>query len=200
MKALIVGTGPSLAEALPAIPQFNGLIFVCNNTHQDIWPDVWLACDPAWHNHYGQVEGDFDKWHWDQEICDRFGYRYTEGIWMDGIYLGPENKISLNHCSGAQLLNLAANQYGAEEIVLIGHDFHYQGKQRHYFDGLSETPGEYPKQIRKFSKFDKGGNGDDLLQVYKRIADQPGRPPIVNATKGSKLPWFPMVELKDYLF
>lgn len=197
MRGLIVGTGPSLREVLPLINQFGGLVFSCNNTYRDVRTDVWLACDPSWHKLFSPVYGDFDKWHWDKDICDRHGYRYVEGIWMDGLWMQDKTKISLNHCSGAQLLNLACNQYECDEVVLIGHDFHYKAPQRHYFDDLSETPGEYPKEIRKFSKFDKKGQGDDLLQVYKRIAAQDGLPRIVNATKGSALPWFPMVDFED---
>ena len=118
---------------------------------------------------------------------------------MDGLYLVPENKIRLNHCSGAQLLNLAANQYNCDEIVLVGHDFHYEACQRHYFNDLSDKKGEYPQPLRKFSKFDKQGQGNDLLNVYRHIADTPGRPRIVNCTPGSKLPWFPHEKLEKYL-
>lgn len=200
MRGLIVGTGPSLRGQLDLIPCFDGLVFTCNNTYKDVPTDVWLACDPAWHSLYSPVSGVFAKWHWDKGVCTKYGYRHAEGVWMDGLYLGPENKISLNHCSGAQLLNLAANQYGCEEIILIGHDFNYpEGQPRHYFTGLSDADGEYPQQIRKFSKFDKQGQGDDLLQVYKRIADQDGRPPIINCTPDSALPWFPMGNLEDYI-
>ncbi|MDB4311997.1 hypothetical protein N9937_01065, partial [bacterium] len=151
------------------------------------------------HAHYGNIEGDFDHWHWDADICEKHGYRYVEGIWMDGLYMGPENKISLNHCSGAQLLNLAANQYACDEIILVGHDFHYNAKQRHYFTGLSETDGEYPKAIRKFSKFDKQGQGNDLLNVYRHIAEQDGLPPIINCTPDSALPWFPYDDFERFL-
>ena len=198
-SCLILGTGYSLKAVANLIPDFDGLIFGPNQTYQDFPLDVWLACDPAWHDYYGgPVAGDFDKWHWDAGICERYGYLYTEGVWMDGLYMGPGNKISLNHCSGAQLLNLAAYHYEADEIILIGHDFHYDAPQRHYFDDLSETPGEYPQAIRKFSKFKKP-DGNDLLAVYKKIADQDGLPPIFNATEGSALPWFPKRKLKDFL-
>jgi hypothetical protein len=202
MRGLVVGTGPSLRGQLKLIPRFDGLVFICNNCFTDIpTADVWLSCDPAWHQHYGQLwnPGKMDCWHWDREICDKYHYQYVDGIWMDGLYMGPENKISLGHCSGHQLLNLAANQYGCDEIVLIGHDFHYSAKQRHYFTGLSETDGEYPKEIRKFSKFDKKGAGHDLMAVYQAIADQDGLPPIYNATPGSALKCFPMVDFEDYL-
>ena len=199
MKALNVGTGPSLRDVIDLIPRFDGLVLVCNNTYQDVDCDIWLACDPKWHALYGRVVGDFWKWHWDKGICEKHGYRYVEGIWMDGLYMGPENKISLNHCSGAQLLNLAVNQYECDEVVLIGHDFHYQGKQRHYFDNLSDKPGEYPPELRKYSEFDKQGKGNDLLQVYRHITDQDGLPPIYNATTGSALPWFPKKPLSCLL-
>ena len=201
-RAVIVGTGPSLADQLDLLPRFDGLVFTCNNTHQDVKTDVWLACDPQWHQHFGKVEGDFDKWHWSKTICENYGYQYVEGIWMDGLYLGPDNKISLNHCSGAQLLNLAANHYHCKEIILVGHDFDYPaGRPRHYFKGLSDTAGEYPQPLRKHSLFDKSQTtgGDDLLAVYKRIADTPDRPEIINCTPGSKLPWFPMGNLENYL-
>ena len=203
-KALIVGTGPSLQDQLDLLPRFDGLIFTCNLTYQDIKTDVHLCCDPQFHAHYGEQlakdtkDRGFDHWHWDAGICERYGYMYTEGVWMDGLYMGPGNKISLNHCSGAQLLNLAAYHYQAEEIVLVGHDFHYDAPQRHYFDDLSETPGEYPQAIRKFSKFAKP-DGNDLLAVNKKIADQDGLPPIYNATEGSALPWFPKRKLTDFL-
>jgi len=199
MKALIVGTGPSLREVLDLIPRFDGLVATCNNTYKDVDCDFWLACDPKWHELYSPVSGDFWKWHWSEHICKNYGYRHVEGIWMDGLYMGPENKISLNHCSGAQLLNLAVNQYEADTVVLIGHDFHYKGRQRHYFDDLSDQPGEYPPALRKYSEFDKQGRGNDLLNVYRHIAEQKDLPPIYNATEGSALPWFPKRHLKDFL-
>ena len=121
---------------------------------------------------------------------------------MDGLWMEDKSKISLNHCSGAQLLNLACNQYECDEVVLIGHDFHYDAPQRHYFSDLSETAGEYPKEIRKFSKFDKKGQGNDLLNVYKHIADQCDRgeiPQIINCTPDSAMKWFPIKELKEMM-
>jgi len=199
MLGLIVGTGPSLRPMLPLLRKFKGLVFAPNNVFEDVRTDVWLACDPAWHRYYSPVRGDFDKWHWDSAICNDYGYKYVEGIWHDGLWMDSPDKISLGHCSGHQLLNLAANQYGCDTILLVGHDFSYpQGEPRHYFTGLSSEDGEYPSEIRKFSKFIKP-DGNDLLAVYKKIADQKHLPPIINCTPGSALPWFPKGELKEYL-
>jgi hypothetical protein len=204
-KGLIVGTGPSLRGVAHLIPEFDGLVFGCNNTYQDFKLSVHLSCDPKWHERYSPISpewGDFACWHWDKGICDKYGYRYVEGVWVDGLYLGPENKISLNHCSGAQLLNLAAgNQYACDEIILVGHDFKYPpGVPRHYFTGLSDTDGEYVPELRKWSLFDKRkhGGGNDLRMVYKKIAETPGLPRIINCTPDSALPWFEMGNFGDY--
>ena len=198
MLGVVLGTGPSLAEVSLLLPRFPGLVFGPNNTYQDFDLDVWLACDPLWHRHYSPIRGDFDKYHWDHAICALYGYKYIEGVWVDGLWLKDKTKISLNHCSGAQLLNLAVH-YDVDPILLIGHDFHYDGPQRHYFSGLSDVDGEYPAELRKHSLFDKQGKGNDLMNVYRHIAEQPGIPRIINCTPGSKLPWFEMGNFEDWL-
>ena len=200
MRGLIIGTGYSLRQQLDLIPRFDGLLFGPNNTYRDFPLDVWLACDPTWHNFYGKVEGDFDKWHWDEDVCTLYGYQHVTGVWHEGLWLKDKTKISLNHGSAPQLINLAANQYNLTEIVLVGHDFHYDAPQRHYFDAVSETPGEYPSPLRKFSKFIKTNGQDDLLAVYGRIAKsiEGTGIRIVNATPDSKLHHFPKVQLEEY--
>ena len=204
MQGLILGTGPSLAQVAHLIPKFDGLVFGPNNTYKDFPLDIWLSCDPAWHKHYGQVEGDFDKWHWSQEICERYDYRYIEGRWFDGISPFGSDWISYNHGSGPQILNLAV-LYGCDPILLVGHDMRYEG-QRHYFTGLSDKAGEYPEALRKISPFEKpkreGGahpDGDGILYNYKHIAEQDNLPEIINCTTGSAMTWFPMGRLEDYL-
>ena len=217
--ALILGTGPSLSQAAHLIPQFKGLIFGCNNTYEDFPLDIWLACDPKWHSIYSPVSLPYcDCWHWDKGICEKYGYRYVEGVWMvdgvayprdqyetppgpcGGLWMQDKSRISLNHCSGAQLLNLSCNQYDCETVLLIGHDFKYdKDKPRHYFSDLSDVAGEYPEPLRKHSKFIKNDGTDDLLAVYQRIANQPGLPRIINCTPDSALPWFPMGRFEDYL-
>ena len=201
-SGIILGTGPSLndsAETVRALQERGALLFGPNNTFRDFALNVWLACDPKWHEIYGKIEiPGCDHWHWDKDICDKHGYRYIEGVWVDGLWVEDKTKISLNHCSGAQLLNLACH-YDCDPILLVGHDFSYEpGKPRHYFSDLSDVNGEYPAQLRKWSKFQKP-DGNDLMTVYKHIADQEGLPAIINCTPDSALKWFPMGELKEHL-
>lgn len=218
-SAIIIGTGPSLAPAIPtikALQQQGFLLFGLNNTFQHFQLDCWLACDPSWHEYHGKISLPYtDQWHWDKGICNEYGYRYVEGGWIvggkfyprdqyehapgpcGGLWMQDRIRISLNHGSAPQLINLACNQYACDKVLLVGHDFTDSGK-RHYFNDLSDIPGEYPEPLRKWSKFDKGEQ-HDMLDIYRSIAEQDGLPPIINCTPGSKLPWFPFGNLEDYL-
>lgn len=192
---IVLGTGPSLAPQIEQIRRAKRRgkcrLFLVNNTWMDFpEADAWIACDPDWHRVFSPITGDFDKYHWSREICDDYGYQFIEGRWFDGLSTDP-SWISYNHCSSAQALNLALH-YGCDPLLLVGHDFSYDGK-RHYFDDLSDTAGEYPPELRKFSTF--GG----LKKTYQHIADQEGLPPIYNATPGSALKCFPAVELGDFI-
>ena len=218
MRGLVVGTGPSLRSVLHLLPRFDGRLFICNNCWSEPWvlehyerhgiPAVHLACDPAWHSHFGPLSlPDYiEGWHWDRDICSASNLRLVEGIWHESktgpmrLWLKDKTKITLGHCSSVQLLNLAANQYGCTEIVLIGHDFSYrQGRPRHYFTGLSDVDGEYPAALRKQSAFDKGAGQYDLIDVYHELARTEGIPPVWNATVGSALSAFPYRPLEDFL-
>lgn len=204
MIGVVIGTGPSLADVADEIRQLKSegkiSLFGINNTFQDFDLDVWIACDPAWHQHYGQVQGDFDKIHWDAAICNDYGYRHIPGVWLDGLSTDPQY-LSLGHASGWQALQLAAVQYRCERVLLIGHDMRYEaGKPRHYFN-LSDVPGEYPAVLRKHSLFLKP-DGSGLLPNYRHIAAQCSRreiPPVVNCTRGSAMTCFPCGEIADYV-
>lgn len=184
--AVIIGTGPSLANQVQDIKKaqrnHGAVLFGVNNTYTDFDLDVWIACDPAWHAHYGRVEGQFLKYHWDKDICHRYDYWHIPGTFAKGLSTDP-SYIHYNHCSGAQALNLAVHM-NCGPIYLAGHDMHYDGQQRHYFDGLSDQPGEYPAPLRKHSSF------DGLIENYRDIASQADLPPIYNATPGSALTFF----------
>lgn len=222
MIGVVIGTGPSLADVADEVRQLKAegkaTLFGVNNTYEDFDLDVWIACDPAWHKHYGQVDGDFDKWHWDREICEQYGYHYIEGVWMvDGkayprseyltcpgetgeLWTADTTRLSLNHGSAPQALNLAVH-YGCDTILLVGHDMRYApDRPRHYFNELSETEGEYPPALRKHSLFLKT-DGSGMLTNYRRIAEQCNRgeiPPVINCTPGSAMPWFPFAQIADF--
>jgi len=205
---IVIGTGPSLSADADLIRELKAsgkaMLFGMNRVHLDFNLDVWIACDPAYHAFYGQTTIAADCWHWDKDICSRYGYRYIEGRWHDGLSPVGSDWIAFNHGSGPQALNLATSIYQCDKVLLVGHDMTYKrGELRHYFRGVSEVDGEYPAPLRKFSRFEKpkreGGahpDGDGILYNYKHIAEQDGLPPIINCTPGSAMTWFPMSTLQ----
>lgn len=189
LKAVVLGTGPSLKCEKPDIERLKACgykLFGVNNTFNDFDLDVWIACDEGWHDEYSPVVGDFDKWHWNQSVCEKYGYKHIEGRWGDGLST-DKNYIHYGHSSGYQALNLALH-YGADEIFLCGYDMRYQGS-RHYFSGLSEKEGEYPKRLRKHSTF------DGLIKQYETIPKANPNLNIYNCTKSSALTCFPFVDI-----
>ena len=200
---VILGTGPSLARDIETIKHLHQadkvMLFGINDTYRDFNLDVWIACDPKWHQVRGRVEIPYcDQWHWDKTICDRGGYMHIEGVWKEGMGLWTKDTeaITLGHSSGWQALNLAHHYvtWGlcSGPILLCGYDMTYpEGQPRHYFKGVSETPGEYDKALRKWSLFDKG-SGQGLLYNYRDIARQTDRHEIINCTPGSAMTWFPI--------
>lgn len=191
IKAIILGTGPSLndqREDIFRLSREGYLIFGVNNTYQDFPLDVWIACDPKWHNIYSPVIGNFDKWHWDNEICNKYGYKYVMGVWRDGLSKN-KNQIHYGHSSGYQALGLAVH-YGASEFYLCGFDMSYNG-QRHYFTGLSDKDGEYPESIRQYSRF------DGLIKQYETIPKINPDLKIFNCSKNSGLKCFPYQDIEE---
>lgn len=205
MFRIILGTGPSLAQQMFHVKQLQeqgkAALYGINNTFRDFDNlHTWIACDPAWHEHYGRINLPGTRQvHWDEKICRRYGYECVPGEWLPGLSTN-KGSISFGHSSGWQALNLAAHDCEKGDIILLcGYDMAYRdGEARHYFGDLSGDVGEYPEPLRKWSKFDKGPN-DGLLWDYRNIARQMRLgevPPIYNCTLDSAMKWFPFWDLE----
>lgn len=198
---IVLGTGPGLKPVMQAIRELRAAgkcrLFGINCTFRDFDQlDVFTACDPKWWDHYGpELRGYLDArwtdaWHWDKAVCDKWLPMFIEGRWGDGLSTNPAY-IHYGHSSGYQALNLALH-YGCSPLILVGYDMTYRPDEpRHYFGDLSDVPGEYPPELRKWSTL------DGLRTCYETIAAQPGLPPIINATPGSALKCFPIRPLSE---
>lgn len=201
LPAVILGTGPSLTKQKERILDLKSQgkirIFGVNKTYLDFPVDVLICCDEKFHYFYGKIEGPFDHWHWDKDICEKGGYRYIEGRWEAGLSTDP-SYINYGHSSGYQALGLAYH-YGHREIYLAGYDMAYSGS-RHYFNDLSDVAGEYPEPLRKSSRMDKPETKGrppkelGLFQYYETVAEQ-NPCNIYNMTEGSALKCFPFKQL-----
>lgn len=177
--AIVICTGPSIRKQRERILRLRARdevrLFGVNNTFNDFPLDVWIACDEDWHAHYGVIEGDFDKWHWDREICIKGGYKYIEGLWEPGLSTDPMC-IHYGHSSGYQALGLAYH-YGHRDIYMAGFDMSY-AHSRHYFSGLSDVAGEYPAPLRKGAPMNKPETKGKpprelgLFQYYDTVVEQ----------------------------
>lgn len=197
MKAIIIGTGPSLTPDVIARANDSGLpLFGCNNTYQACNLTALLACNPEWWAHYWPRDarlrsGGFDKWTWHAETAQHYGLRHIRGEWGDGLSTNPE-VIHYGHSSGYQLINLAYH-YGVREMILMGYDLRYPpgynreqrdpGGARHFF-------GEYPRELEHWPRVGPNGEMSGLLDCYRTIKPAEYGLRIVNATPGSALDFF----------
>ena len=193
-KAIVLGTGPSLARQRDRILELHSRdeidIFGVNRTWSDFPLHSWIACDIKFNHVYGPPPGDFEKYHWDQSLCHAFGYRWIRGKWSPGLSLDPQC-IHYGHSSTYQALGIAALG-GYQEIYLAGFDMAYiPAAARHYFIDLSNEPGEYPPELRKYSPFEKpkAETGHckswSLFQYYDSILEQSLPFKIYNMTEAS---------------
>lgn len=210
-----MATGPSLTYDqldLVRIAQWhnNVKVFTINNVYQVYrHTDVHLSCDGPWWRWYWPKdeklrELDCLKYTWYPEIAEEYGIQYIKAIAKDGLSTDP-GVVHINHGSGPMMVNLAYH-FGIRRMILIGHDMRfapdYDAKNRnpgsiprHYF-------GEYPKPLQHWPSVRvRKGHGalDGLIDTYKKMPIKNLGIEILNATPGSALDMFPMVELKDVL-
>lgn len=208
MRAVIVGTGPSLTpDAIALLRQTRLPLFGCNNTYQVLKLRALLACNPEWWDYYYPRDaalrlGTFGKWTWDKPTAEKYGIAHIRGEWAEGLSKNPE-VIHYGHSSGYQLIGLALH-HGVTEFVLIGYDLRYPrgyrgatqtaGGDRHYF-------GEYPSELQHWTKFNIGPNGElnGLLDCYRTIKPKDYGIRIINCSPGSALDFFETGRLEEWI-
>lgn len=155
--------------------------------------DLMYSCDEQWWDvHKGAAEFRGEKWssHDDEKgssnnksaCADKYGLKLVRGKNGVGFSTNPD-LIHYGHNSGFQAVNLAILK-GATKIVLVGFDMREVDGQRHFF-------GNHPAGLRSH------GNYGNFIGAFRNACPPPV--PIINATPGSALDCFPMVELKQAL-
>lgn len=194
-SVVVAGSGPSLtpdvADACAGLP-----VIAVNDAYK-LFPDAMAlyACDADWWRvHDGCPEFRGEKWsshtveengrHNNKlETARRYDLRLIEGRDRDGFSFEP-NVIHYGSNSGFQAINLAL-QFGARRVVLVGFDMRLVDGVRHFF-------GDHPALLRN------GGSYANFIRAFRAAAATlPDNIEIVNATPGSGLKCFPMMELKD---
>lgn len=205
MRAIIIGTGPSLTpQAIELVNQSKLLKFGCNLTYRVIGLDVLYVNNREFWQHYRDELAALTcaKWTYDESVAAEHGAKFIQGTWAPGLSHNPK-VLHWGHGSGYELMGIALH-YGVTEFVLIGYDLRFPagydgikkiaGGDRHFF-------GEYPKELQHWTKFNMGGNGElnGLLDMYRTIdADVLGIR-IINCSPGTALDFFEMGKLQDYV-
>ena len=188
--AYIIGGGPSVNNINFDLLKDKKIIG-CNNAFElDVAVDVCWSGDMRWLlrnkeklRHFGGLKLTCVQ---AQQIPP--GIHQLQRGKLNGIEKDPR-KISWNHNTGASAINVAYH-FGAKKIVLLGFDMqHIEGKNN-WHDSHAPTwspaPDVYEKRF--LPKFNQIKIDADALGLD-----------IVNATPGSALTLFPIVELKDVI-
>lgn len=155
---------------------------------------VLYACDNSWWNHHrGVPEFQGEKWSshssgvnekFSTGVAERWGLRIVQGANNKGFSYDP-NLIHYGRNSGFQAINLAIH-FGCDRIVLVGFDMNF-GYGLHFF-------GDHPPGLHRNS------DHSQFVKEFKPAAES--LPPgirVVNATPGSGLKHFPMMDLTSAL-
>ena len=203
MRALIIGTGPSLTpQAIELINQSKLLEFGCNLAHRVVNLDVLYCNNKEFWTHYRDELAALDcaKWTYDASVAAEHGAKFIHGTWAPGLSTDPK-VLHWGHGSGYELLGIAYH-YGVTEFVLIGYDLRYQkdyskqtkqtGGDRHFF-------GEYPKELEHWPAVGPDGEMTGLLDCYRTIDTNGLGIRIINCSPGSALDFFETGELSNYV-
>jgi hypothetical protein len=184
----VAAPGPSL------VPVESGPIIAVQDAWRMVpWADVLYGCDPQWWLHHKGTKFAGEKWSthdWTEggtnnkkQAHDEWGVRCVLGAPSNTFSLDP-SVIHYGNNSGFQAINLAIH-FGCTYIVLVGFDMRRINGQAHFF-------GNHPQGL---------GNGTQYTPFVKDFAAAakalPDHIEIVNATPGSALDCFPMVDLED---
>jgi hypothetical protein len=193
---VVAASGPSLscdvAGALLSVLAHVRVIAVNDAWLMTPWADLLYACDAAWWDQQKGTKFTGEKWSSHHangndklEAARKYGLKLIDGKTEKGFSADP-CCIHYGGNSGFQAVNLAL-LLGAKRIILVGFDMRQVGTRSHFF-------GDHPKPLRRTSSYDR------FISEFAFAAKTvPAGVTVLNATPGSALKCFPMVDLTQAL-
>lgn len=193
--SVVAAPGPSLTHEIAETVRATGWpVLVCQDAWRLFpWADKLYGCDSKWWNHYNGVP-DFtgEKWttrdsdsahhNYKAEEIEKYGLQWVLGAPNQGFSLDP-SLIHFGDNSGFQSINLAI-LLGSPYIVLVGFDMSDRGVG-HFF-------GQHPQGLYQQDNYEQ------WVPKFERAAKElPADVTIVNATPGSAMRCFKMMELES---
>jgi hypothetical protein len=195
VRCIVAATGPSLTDEVAeqcriAHEKWTHRVIAVNDAYRLMpFADVLYACDQAWWDlHKGCPNFEGEKWTTSRngKVMPHveYGLRFVNGQYADGFSLDPK-LIHYGKSSGFQAINLAI-LFGASQIILVGFDMHIR-RGRHFF-------GNHPRPLNNQANF------EEWVSIFDNAARAlPDSIQILNATPGSALKGFKMVDLASVL-
>lgn len=187
---VVAAPGPSLTAAVAEQCRGYRTIAVQDAYKLLPWADVLFGCDASWWRvHKGCPCFAGEKWsshgspsHNDKRtVADEYGVHLVQGVGRDGFSTDPA-RVHYGSNSGFQAVNLAI-LFGARRIVLVGFDMRLVGGKRHFF-------GDHPRPLKNRNDYRA------FVRAFEKAARTvPAGVEILNATPGSAMKCFPMVDL-----
>jgi hypothetical protein len=196
---IVAATGPSLTKQVAAECEralAAGWRVIAVNDAYKLLPfaDVLYACDQRWWEiHLDGMAFAGERWtshHANTKQPEKVAFASVNGLRLVGGQHGPgfsldPSRIHYGNLSGFQAINLAI-LFGCVRIVLVGMDMHTRNG-RHFF-------GNHPRGLNN------GAHFEEWVPLFTEAARLlPAGIRIVNATPGSALTCWPMVDLIDAL-
>lgn len=184
----ILGGGPSLAR-VPMERLHDLRVIAVNNAYQlGDWIDVMFYGDCRWFNWHGKALLNFSglKVTACESHRDRPGIRAVKRQNSPHGITTRKDRLSWNLNSGACAINLAVH-FGVKKIVLFGFDMRLVDDKSNWHEAHKDSPSKNPYQR--------------FLKPFPNIARDLERLGVecINATPGSAIDVFPIVEVEDVL-
>lgn len=193
-RCIVAGSGPSLTPEVAEACRGERVIAINDAYRLMPWADVLYSCDASWwtaHNGCPDFQG--EKWtshsvspaNDKTKFADKYRLRVVKGVLKPGFSADPEF-IHYGRNSGFQAVNLAL-LWGADPVILVGFDMRLVSEREHFF-------GNHQAPLRPSGPFSL------FIGAFEKAAKEtPMGERILNATPGSGLTCFPMVDLADAL-
>jgi len=199
---IVMASGPSLTPEVARKVRFvrwleGWKVIVVNDAYKMLpRADILYACDERWWDlHQGAKEFEGERWSShnasprvkDEKIvcAERFGLNLVLAEDGEGFSFN-QSFIRYGGSSGGQAINLALLK-GCRRIVLVGFDQRLVSGKSHFF-------GSHPEPLHDMQDDDFRGS---LLDFKYAAQSLPADVSIVNATPGSALTIFPMMEFDE---
>lgn len=186
---IVAAPGPSLASVADRVNQTDWPVIAVQDAYKLVDADILYGCDAKWWNHHkGCPDFKGQKWsshnhrdHCDDKriVADLYNINLINGKAGDGYSTDP-NLIHYGDNSGHQAVNLAI-AFEATYIVLVGYDMRHVGGKAHFF-------GDHPQGLFQRREYDS---------FAKKFKAPPEGVTIINATPGSALTAYPIMDFTD---